>query len=184
MPLLRKLWPHLVLRAAKISRLRRWVAFVWFVYSWSNPALPFRDGAAVSRRPAAARYHHRTRGMISHPSPRHMAAADPARRGTQPRSVGFRASVSWTAAGSDLPRRSAAKAGAPRRFRPHDTDGKSNAPRPSESGVAAPALPPHPMTLHDQPQRVGVVRSFLCGFAPLRLGVETKRRTPLLGFAF
>jgi len=40
----------------------------------------------VSRRPAAARCHYLTRGMISHPSPRQSAAADPARRGTQPRS--------------------------------------------------------------------------------------------------
>ena len=131
-------------------------------------------GARRCRRPAAARGQRRTRGMISHPSPRPMAAADSARRGTQPRSLGFRASVSWTAAGS----------AAPRRFHTHDTRRKFNAPCPPESGVATPALPPHSMTLYDQPQRVGVVRSFLCGFAPLRLGVETKRRTPLLGFAF
>jgi hypothetical protein len=49
----------------------------------------------------------------------------------------IRASVSWTAAGS----------AAPRRFRPHDTDEIFNALRPPKSGVAAPALPPHSMTL-------------------------------------
>jgi hypothetical protein len=55
---------------------------------------------------------------------------------------------SWTAAGS----------AAPRRFRPHDTDGKFNASRPPESGVAAPTLPPHSKTLRAQPRAGGNVR--------------------------
>ena len=111
--------------------------------------------ADVSRRPAAARCHHLTRGMISHPSPRSMAAADPAWRGTLPRAVGFRASVSWTAAGS----------AAPRRFRTHETRSQNRKPPARPKAVS-----PLPLC-HRTPRRFATAsshRMFAISFASLR----------------
>ena len=54
--------------------------------------------------------------------------------------------MSWTAAGSGLPRRSAAKTGAPRRFRAGRCFRMKANHRALESGVAAAALPPQSMT--------------------------------------